>query len=86
MKYFFIIILIYIKIAFQYEYLKEKYKLEDNKKVYLMDPSFSGLLSYSQSYEEFEMLTDGINLQNYEYIFIPINDNEDKFKAEGLTL
>lgn len=45
-----------------------------------MDPAVVALLNYE---EDPEIIFYGLDLQQFEYILIPINDNNDKMNASG---
>ena len=47
-----------------------------------MDPCFSALLLLEDD-DTIEILTQELNLKKYNFIFMIVNDNQDKFKQEG---
>ena len=68
-------------ISFYYELLNDKYKNFDN--YFLFDPAS---ISTMVIYDELEDLIDMfgcLNLDQKDYLFIPINDNTDKFSFAG---
>lgn len=69
-------------ISFFYELLNENYKNFD-KYFFLFDPAS---VSTMVIYDEMEDLIDmfgGLNLEDKDYLFIPINDNTDKYAMGG---
>ena len=51
-----------------------------SESIYLMDPAVVALLNYE---EDPEMIFYGLDLKQFEFFLIPINDNSDKMNANG---
>lgn len=70
-------------ISFYYEYMiKEKYsKLANN--VILLDPSIISCIYFEQNIKEIYLMLFNLQLNLKSVIFIPVNDNTNKFKPGG---
>ena len=53
------------------------------KEIYLVDPCLVALLNYETSNLEFCDLLKPIKIMKREYIFFPINSNENKYTGGG---
>ena len=71
-----------LNISFYYNYLTDKNKSYEAQYC-LLDPAMSQSLYYDEDIDFLKACLDPLDLVNKKFIFIPINDNTDKYKQGG---
>lgn len=75
-------------ISFYYNYLlstKSKTIQSLDQKIVFLDPAVVSNIYFDDSLEDLISMYSPLELENKDFIFIPINDNTDKFKSGGGT-
>ena len=71
-----------LSISFYYEYLNEIYKANQNYFT-LLDPAMVFLLIFETEIEDLISMMKPLKIETKEFIFIPVNDIESKYKVGG---
>jgi Ulp1 family protease len=71
-----------LSISFYFEILNEKFSTFNNEFI-LLDPATVFLLIFETDLEDLIAMLKLLNLQSKQYIFIPVNDTDSKFKVAG---
>jgi len=71
-----------LNISFYFRYIHNK-NIQYEDKFCLLDPAMSQTLYYEDDIECLKMCLECLKLNEKQYIFLPVNDNTDKFKQGG---
>jgi Ulp1 family protease len=69
-------------ISFYYEILNEKLKKFENE-FFLFDPASTSMIIFDDDMEDLYDMFSSVNLVDRKYLFMPINDNTNKYKVGG---
>jgi Ulp1 family protease len=69
-------------ISFYYQLINEKFA-DYSDKFLLLEPAMVGTIVFDDEIEDLKLMLDPLGISQKEYIFFPINDNEDRFNFGG---
>lgn len=69
-------------ISFYFEILNDKFKNFENE-FFLFDPASTSMIIFDEDMEDLYDMFSSVNLSDRKYLFMPINDNTNKYKIAG---
>jgi Ulp1 family protease len=69
-------------ISFFYQFLNERHMKDENRFI-LLDPASVSLLFFEDDMDDLNLMFSPMNLSQRDFVFMPINDNTDRFQVGG---